>query len=449
MANSALREQPQLTAKGRATRERIVRAAAEVILAEGLSSFNMVNVRKAASVSGSQLSHYFTDKQTLIRAVIRRQINVVLDFHRQPVLHGLETFDDYERWADLNMRYLRRIGYSGTPTYHALAGQLVKSDPDTRATIAAGYWQWIELFEQSIQRMKDNGALSAKADTRHLALVLVAAHQGGGTMTFAYRQEWPHADAVRFAVNYLRLFATDPTERNGRPPRRPRARKTASRVVDSTAQFTDKGLEIRSRIVDVAATLMFEHGVAATSLKSLRDSAAVSGSQLTHYFQDKRDLTRQVIAARRKEVMEFHTQPQLGALDSFKALRAWVAACVASVATVYRRGGCVYGSLAGELLEADDAVLDDLAAGYDEWLELFRIGLEAMRTGGRLRADADPRHLAAALVAAHQGGTMITYATNSSEPLRAALNGAVDYVSSFAPGWQPPSRRPARVRKPR
>ena len=26
------------------------------------------------------------------------------------------------------MRYLRRIGYSGTPTYHALAGQLAKSD---------------------------------------------------------------------------------------------------------------------------------------------------------------------------------------------------------------------------------------------------------------------------------------------------------------------------------
>ena len=36
----------------------------------------------------------------------------------------MDTFDDFERWIDLNMRYLRRIGYSGTPTYHALAGQL-------------------------------------------------------------------------------------------------------------------------------------------------------------------------------------------------------------------------------------------------------------------------------------------------------------------------------------
>ncbi|HYR13795.1 MAG TPA: TetR/AcrR family transcriptional regulator, partial [Mycobacterium sp.] len=144
----ALPDQPddqRLTAKGRATRERIVKAAAELILTDGLSAFNMVNVRKAAAVSGSQLAHYFADKQALIRAVIGRQIQVVLDFHGQPKLDGLQSFDDFERWIDLNMRYLRRIRYEGTPTYHALAGQLAKSDAATRETLAAGYWQWVEL----------------------------------------------------------------------------------------------------------------------------------------------------------------------------------------------------------------------------------------------------------------------------------------------------------------
>ena len=99
----------------------------------------MDTLRKAASVSGSQLAHYFADKQALIRAVVTRQMQVVLDFHRQPKLGALDTFDDFERWVDLNMRYLRRIGYSGTPTYHALAGQLGKSDPTTRETLADRY----------------------------------------------------------------------------------------------------------------------------------------------------------------------------------------------------------------------------------------------------------------------------------------------------------------------
>ena len=224
----ALADQPDdqpLTAKGRATRERVVQAAAEVILTDGLSSLSMAKVRKAATVSGSQLAHYFADKRALIRAVIGRQMQVVLNFHRQPRLGGLQSFDDFERWIDLNMRYLKRIGYEGTPTYHALAGQLAKSDAVTRETLAAGYWQWVELLEQAFQRMKDRGVLVADADPRQLAIVIVTAHQGGGTMAFTYREEWPHADAVRFAVNYLRVFARDPSERTPRPPRRPRRRR--------------------------------------------------------------------------------------------------------------------------------------------------------------------------------------------------------------------------------
>lgn len=224
MAHPDVHDEQRLTAKGRATRDRIVEAAAQLIVSEGLSAASMENVRRAASVSGSQLAHYFADKAALIRAVIKRQINVVLDFHRQPRLSGLRTFDDFERWGDLNMRYLRRIGFFGTPTYHALAGQVAKSDEPTRATLATGYWQWIDLLEAAIQRMKDDGVLVANADPRRLATVIVAAHQGGGTLAFTYRAEWPHADAVRFAINYLRTFATDPDERAPRPARRPRRR---------------------------------------------------------------------------------------------------------------------------------------------------------------------------------------------------------------------------------
>src|ERR1700692_1821352 len=223
MAHPDVLHEQRLTAKGRATRDRIVQAAAELIVTEGLSASSMENVRKAASVSGSQLAHYFADKSALIRAVIRRQIEVVLDFHRQPKLGGLESLDDFERWIDLNMRYLRQIGTSGrTPTYHALNAQLAKSDDTTRTTLAAGYRRWIELLEDAILRMKDAGARVAEADPRDLALAIVSAHQGGATLAFTYRAEWPHAHATRFAINYLRSFAADRAERAPRPARRSR-----------------------------------------------------------------------------------------------------------------------------------------------------------------------------------------------------------------------------------
>jgi len=202
--------------------------------------------------------------------------------------------------------------------------------------------------------------------------------------------------------------------------------------VSEDSRFTRKGLATRARIVAAAKRLMFERGIANTSIDQVRRTAGVSGSQIAHYFGDKRDLTRHVVAARRDDVQTFHTQPRLAALDSLEALQAWADACSADINAVYRVGGCVYGSLAGELIDADDEIHDDLSAGYDQWIELFRGGLTAMRERGVLRPDADPRHLAVSLVAAHQGGAMITHATGDAEPLRAALAAAVDYVRSFA-----------------
>jgi AcrR family transcriptional regulator len=422
------------TAKGRATREHILRSAAQVLLSEGVSGFNLDKVRHAGSVSGSQLTHYFADRQALVRAVVERQIEVVLEFHRQPSLAGLQTFDDFERWEQLNLGYLRKIGYRGTPTYHTLAGQLAKSDAATRDTLAAGYWRWVELLEDAFQRMKSAGLLGTSATPRELALILIASHQGAGIVAFAHRQEWPLADACRFVINHLREFATDPDERLARTPPRPRRRRTPdSTVDDGRLHFTRKGLATRARIVRGTAELMFEHGANRTSLDDVRKTLGVSGSQLSHYFEGKRDLTRQVVALRARDLLELQSRSELRRLDSLEALRNWADAYMAQVETQYLRGGCIYGSLVGELLESDEEVLDDLAAGYDRWQLALQAGLTSMRRRGDLNADADPRHLAGTLLVAHQGGTMLTYTIGSAEPYRLALTAAVDYVASFCP----------------
>lgn len=209
---------------------------------------------------------------------------------------------------------------------------------------------------------------------------------------------------------------------------------------DAVPRFTRKGRATRARIVDAAAKLMFRRGVAGTSVDEVRKTAAVSGSQISHYFRDKHDLTREVINARREHVREFHSRPRLGALDSLDALQAWADANVADINAVYRKGGCVYGSLAGELVEADAEIHGDLAAGYDQWIDLLQAGLTEMRRRGDLRPEADPRYLAVSLVTAHQGGALITFITDSPEPLRAAVNAAVEYVRSFAP--TSPVRKP-------
>jgi AcrR family transcriptional regulator len=218
---------------------------------------------------------------------------------------------------------------------------------------------------------------------------------------------------------------------------------------DGAARFTRKGLATRARIVEVAARLMFERGVANTSIDQVRRAAGVGGSQISHYFRDKRELIRHVVAARRDDVQAFHAQAPFGALDNLDALEAWADACVADIDAVYRIGGCVYGSLAGELIDADEEIHDELSAGYDQWIGLFQAGLTALRRRGDLRPDADPRHLATSLVAAHQGGALITFATGDPEPLRVAVHAAVGYVRSFAAPPRSGANRSASPRRRR
>jgi TetR/AcrR family transcriptional regulator, transcriptional repressor for nem operon len=207
-------------------------------------------------------------------------------------------------------------------------------------------------------------------------------------------------------------------------------------------RLTPKGRATRERIVRTAADLIFAQGVAATSIDDVRRAAGVSGSQMTHYFQDKRSLVRAVIAFQAESVISQHQQPELGGLDSFQALELWAEQNIAKQRGATGIGGCAFGSLAGELAETDPGIRADLAVGFTRWEALFRDGLQAMRDRGDLRPEADPAVLAAGLLAALQGGMLLTQTTRDVRHLEAALKAALDHVRSYAATVRPADSRP-------
>src|SRR5262249_26320844 len=56
--------------------------------------------------------------------------------------------------------------------------------------------------------------------------------------------------------------------------------------------LTERGAATRSRIVNAAADLMYEHGMEGTSLDEVMAASGVSKSQLYHYFTDQDVLGR-------------------------------------------------------------------------------------------------------------------------------------------------------------
>jgi TetR/AcrR family transcriptional repressor of nem operon len=194
-------------------------------------------------------------------------------------------------------------------------------------------------------------------------------------------------------------------------------------------KLTRKGAATRERILESAAELIYRHGVQGTSNDALRRAAGVSGSQLSHYFPDKESLVRAALAWRADSMMGLREDPPRGPLDSMAALRVWADGYVGRPELV--AGGCSFGSLAAEVLKSDLDVADAIAEGFARWRAQFREGFTAMRDRGQLRPDADVDQLATSLMAAFQGGLLLTQAARDVQPLRQALDAALTYVASF------------------
>jgi len=192
-------------------------------------------------------------------------------------------------------------------------------------------------------------------------------------------------------------------------------------------RLTAKGRATRARILAAAAELVHRRGVAGTQLEDIRRVAGVSGSQLTHYFRDKPALIDDVITWQAETLLD--REP---ALDSIEAWRRWADRMVARQAARKFEGGCDFGSLAGQLAESRPETRAHLAAGYQRWLDRFRTDLRAMRDNGVLRPDADPEYLANTILAAMQGGVLLTQTLRRPEPLRDSLNAALATLESFS-----------------
>jgi TetR/AcrR family transcriptional repressor of nem operon len=191
-------------------------------------------------------------------------------------------------------------------------------------------------------------------------------------------------------------------------------------------RLTRKGHETRRRIVSAAADLIFGRGVAHTTIEDVRAAADVSSSQLYHYFDDKAALVDAVIEHQTDAIVSNHERLDLSTLEGLRAWRDWVVDYQRSNDC---RGGCPIGSLGSELAESDPEARAQVAEGFKRWEATIQSGLREMHAHGRLTPDTDPDTLALALLAALQGGLLLTKIERNTKPLEAALDSMLELVA--------------------
>lgn len=193
---------------------------------------------------------------------------------------------------------------------------------------------------------------------------------------------------------------------------------------------------MRARIVDAANQLMYERGVAATTLADVRAASATSKSQVYQHFADKDALVKEVIETRAEDVLT-QQRRRLRRVESLRGFELWRDELVERNALRNGAYGCPLGSLANEIADHNEDARRAIAAHFDEWLEMLIDAVERLKTRGVLRSDADSRALASGLLSALQGGYLLAKASRDVYPMRAALD-----MRSAPAGRHPRPQRP-------
>jgi AcrR family transcriptional regulator len=195
-----------LTRKGQATRERIVSAASQLMLDQGVARTTIEDIQNAAQVSPSQLYHYFPGKNALVLAVIDHQTGQVMDVQHQG-LDQLDSFPALKGWRDLMVGILTKVQCAGGCPLGSLASDLAEADPVARVQLANAFAMWEGLLREGLEQMQERGELSKTADADELALAMLAAVQGGLLLSQVRRDPKPLETAVDTMIAYLRTLA--------------------------------------------------------------------------------------------------------------------------------------------------------------------------------------------------------------------------------------------------
>lgn len=203
-----------ITAKGRATRDRIVRASAALMYERGVGGTTTEDVCAAAGVSSSQLYHYFEDKRALTHAIIEFQTDAILAV-QEPLLARFDSLEAVRAWADFIVSVQRALDCRGCPL-GALAGELSDHDVAARGDLANGYRRWQRAISGGLAAMVERGQLRADTNVERLATAALTSLQGGLLMTKTMRDTAPLEHALAAIVDQIGGFVPA----GGKPPSR-------------------------------------------------------------------------------------------------------------------------------------------------------------------------------------------------------------------------------------
>ena len=202
----------RLTARGAATKARIVAAAASLVYERGFAGTSLDDVMAATGTSKSQLYHYFADKDALIREVIKAQLGRIIAAQQAAGLDDVSSWEGLQLWCDHFVTATRATQGAGGCPLGSLVGELADQSEPARRVLEQCFAEWQLYLSDGFKAMRDNGELAGQADPAELALTMMSALQGGLLMAQTMRSARPLELALNMALQHMAAHRRRPNQ---------------------------------------------------------------------------------------------------------------------------------------------------------------------------------------------------------------------------------------------
>ena len=196
-----------LTAKGTATRQRIIDGAAAEIRDRGVAATTLDDVCGRTATSKGHLFHYFPGgREELLLAVADREAWRVLE-DQQPHLSRLTTWHAWQAWRDAVVHRYQQQGV------HCPLGVLItelgRGTPAAQAVTGRLIGQWQDDLQAGIASMQQRGQIAGELNAERTAAAIVAAVQGGVTILMSTGSSAHLEATLDTALLFLKSSALD------------------------------------------------------------------------------------------------------------------------------------------------------------------------------------------------------------------------------------------------
>ncbi len=186
--------------------------------------------------------------------------------------------------------------------------------------------------------------------------------------------------------------------------------------------MTVKGEQTRERILSRATDLMVRQGFGATSIRDLLEAAGITKGTLYFHFPGKDDLGIAVLERARDQFLAF-VRKSLAGKTPRRRLEGHFRAVLWTHRAAGYTGGCLWGNTALEMSDAAGGgrYLETVSQVFAAWTAMVKQVIAEGQRLGEIRSDVRAGDLATHVVAAIEGGVMLSRLRKDPASLKGTL----------------------------